>query len=106
MSKFYLKCCYLSLFMLLSVTTLFAQQTVTGTVTDAQGNVPGVTVTVPGTTRGTQTDVNGKYTIQASNGEKLRFSMVGYASQELTVSSTTHNIVLQEDAGSLDEVVV
>ncbi|MBE8719982.1 SusC/RagA family TonB-linked outer membrane protein [Sphingobacterium pedocola] len=106
MSKFYLKCCYLSLFMLLSITTIFAQQSVTGTVSDANGVVPGVTVAVPGTTRGTQTDADGKYTIPASNGEKLRFSMIGYTSQELTVSSTTHNITLREDAGSLDEVVV
>lgn len=106
MSKFYLKCCYLSLFMLLSITTLFAQQSVTGTVSDAKGIIPGVTVSVPSTSRVTQTDANGRYTIQASNGERLRFSMIGYTSQELTVSSTTHNIVLQEDSGSLDEVVV
>lgn len=106
MSKFYLKCCYLSLFMLFSITTLFAQQSVTGIVSDANGVIPGVTASVPGTSRVTQTDANGKYTIQASNGEKIRFTMIGYASQELTVSSTTHNIVLQEDAGSLDEVVV
>ncbi|TJZ60655.1 SusC/RagA family TonB-linked outer membrane protein [Sphingobacterium olei] len=106
MSKFYLKCCYLSLFMLLSITTLFAQQSVTGIVSDANGIIPGVTVSVSSTSRVTQTDANGKYTIQASNGEKIRFTMIGYTSQELTVSSTTHNIVLQEDAGSLDEVVV
>ncbi|GGH22401.1 SusC/RagA family TonB-linked outer membrane protein [Sphingobacterium alkalisoli] len=92
--------------MLFSITTLFAQQSVTGIVSDANGVIPGVTASVPGTSKVTQTDANGKYTIQASNGEKIRFTMIGYASQELTVSSTTHNIVLQEDAGSLDEVVV
>lgn len=107
MSKFYLKCCYLSLFMTLSITTLFAQQTVTGIVTDAQGNVPGVTVTVVGTTNGTQTDAAGNYSIAVSNGQKLRFSMIGYVSQEIMVaSSSTINVLLKEDASDLEEVVV
>lgn len=106
MSKFYLKCCYLSLMMLLSVTTLFAQQTVTGRVTDANGALPGVTVTVPGTNRATQTDTNGSYSIQASNGETLRFTMIGLASREITVSSTSHNVLMEQDMAALDEVVV
>ena len=109
MSKFYLKCCCLSLFMLLSVATLFAQQsTVTGIVTaDGQGTVPGVTVAVLGTTRGTQTDANGKYSIVASVGEKIRFSMIGYIPQEITVGSAkTIDVLLEEDTGALNEVVV
>lgn len=105
MSKLY-KCCTLLLFMLLGVTPLFAQQTVTGKVTDANGALPGVTVAVPGTTRGTQTDVDGNYSLPVNNGETLRFSMIGYVSQEITVSSLTHNIVMSASASDLDEVVV
>jgi len=95
--------------MLLSVATLFAQQsTVTGIVTaDGQGTVPGVTVAVLGTTRGTQTDANGKYSIVASVGEKIRFSMIGYIPQEITVGSAkTIDVLLEEDTGALNEVVV
>ncbi|KGE15306.1 SusC/RagA family TonB-linked outer membrane protein [Sphingobacterium deserti] len=106
MSKIYKKCCSLTLLMLFSISALFAQQTVTGKVTDANGALPGVTVSVSGTTNGTQTDVDGNYSIQAPAGSKLRFTMVGYLTQELTVSGNRLNVNLKEDAGALDEVVV
>lgn len=106
MSNFYLKCCSLSLVMLLSITTIFAQQAVTGRVTDGNTGVAGVSVTVVGTTRGGQTDANGNYSVDANNGEKLRFSIVGYTTQTITVSARTHNVTLQADDTSIDEVVV
>ncbi|PRD49135.1 SusC/RagA family TonB-linked outer membrane protein [Sphingobacterium haloxyli] len=106
MSKLYKQCCSLALIMLLSVTTLFAQQTVTGRVTDANGALAGVTVAVVGTTVAAQTDAGGNYSIQANNGQTLRFSTIGYISREFTVSSTNLNVTLQEDSGALDEVVV
>ena len=106
MSKLYRQCCSLALIMLLSVTMLFAQQTVTGIVTDANGPVAGVTATVVGTTVAVQTDAEGRYSIQANNGQTLRFSMIGYLPQDLPVSGTTLNVTLQEDAGAIDEVVV
>ncbi|HLS95487.1 MAG TPA: SusC/RagA family TonB-linked outer membrane protein [Sphingobacterium sp.] len=106
MNKFYKHCCGLTLLMLFSITTLFAQQAVTGKVTDANGPLPGVTVGVPGTSKGTQTDAEGNYSIQVDQGEKIRFSMVGYLSQELTASGSRLDVVLKEDAGALDEVVV
>lgn len=105
MSKLY-KCCTLLLFMLLGITPLLAQQTVTGKVTDANGALPGVTVAVPGTTKGTQTDVDGNYSLSVNNGETLRFSMIGYISQEITVSDEVHNVVMSASASDLDEVVV
>jgi len=92
--------------MLLSITTLFAQQTVTGTVSDANGALAGVTVSAVGTSNAAQTDANGRYSIQANNGTTLRFTNIGYVTRELTVSSTTLNVTLQEDAAALDEVVV
>ncbi|MBD1424820.1 SusC/RagA family TonB-linked outer membrane protein [Sphingobacterium arenae] len=106
MSKLYKQCCSLTLIMLFSVTALFAQQTVTGIVTDANGAVAGVTVSVVGTTEGAQTDAKGTYTVQAANGAKLRFSAVGYLTKEVTVSGPQHNVALQEDATAIDEVVV
>jgi len=92
--------------MLMSITTLFAQQTVTGIVTEANGALAGVTVAVVGTTVAAQTNADGRYSIQASNGQTLRFSMVGYLSQDIPVSGTALNVTLQVDAGALDEVVV
>ncbi|MFD1768593.1 SusC/RagA family TonB-linked outer membrane protein [Sphingobacterium suaedae] len=106
MSKLYKQCCSLTLLMLLSITTLFAQQTVTGRVTDANGPLPGVTVAVIGTTKATQTDAQGNYSLSANAGDKLRFSIVGYIAQELAVSGSTLHANLLEDSGSLDEVVV
>lgn len=93
--------------MLFSITTLFAQQTVTGKVTDANGALPGVTVAVVGTSRAAQTDANGNYSLQANKGEKLRFSIIGYAGQEILVSDAkAFNIKLVADEGTIDEVVV
>jgi len=85
----------------------YAQQTVSGTVSDAQGPMPGVSVVVKGTARGVQTDANGHYVINAAQGEVLRFSMIGYLPQEISVgSSATINVTLQNDDAQLDEVVV
>ena len=106
MTNFYLKWCSLSLIMFFSISMVFAQQSVTGRVTDANGGLGSVTVSVLGTSRVTQTNDNGNYSIEANNGEKIRFSLIGYASQEITVSSSSHNVTLQQDQGALDEVVV
>lgn len=106
MNKIFQQCCSLAILMLLSVGTLFAQQAVTGKVTDANGALPGVTVSVAGTTNGTQTDADGNFSIQATSGAKLKFTMIGYLTQEVTVTGNVINVNLKEDAGSLDEVVV
>ncbi|MGJ1284433.1 SusC/RagA family TonB-linked outer membrane protein [Sphingobacterium spiritivorum] len=107
MKQIYQSCCMIVMVSILSVTNLFAQQNVTGKVTDAQGAVPGVTVSVKGTARGTQTGTDGSYSIQANAGEIIRFSIVGYTAQEFTVSTAkTINVTLKEDAGALEEVVV
>lgn len=107
MKQFYQTCCTIILLSILSITGVFAQQTVTGKVTNANGNLPGVNVAIKGTSRGTQSGSDGNYSIQAAPGEKLRFSMVGYISQEISVGSTkTINVTLQSDESTLDEVVV
>ncbi|MDC6362903.1 MULTISPECIES: SusC/RagA family TonB-linked outer membrane protein [Flavobacteriaceae] len=85
------------------------QKTVTGTVTAASDGMPlpGVSILVQGTTNGTQTDFDGNYTIEVSQGDVLVYSYLGMLSQRITVgASNSIDIVMQEDASQLDEVVV
>jgi TonB-linked SusC/RagA family outer membrane protein len=88
----------------------FAQSVaVSGTVSDSNGEtLIGVNVQVRGTTIGTVTDVDGKYSLQASGAQSiLVFSYVGYLTQEVTVGSQrTINVTLKEDLQNLEEVVV
>ncbi|RDB07975.1 SusC/RagA family TonB-linked outer membrane protein [Runella aurantiaca] len=82
---------------------------VTGTVTDENGQgLPGVSVLIKGTQRGTTTDAVGKYKLALSdNNEVLVFSFVGYLSQEIKIGSqTTLNVSLKLDTKALEEVVV
>ncbi|MBG7613549.1 SusC/RagA family TonB-linked outer membrane protein [Polaribacter sp. BAL334] len=96
------------LLLALVVQISFAQEkTVSGTVSDSSGNLPGVSVLVKGTKTGTETDFNGKYTIKAKVGDVLSFSYVGYKTSEKKVgTSSTIDIVMVEDAGLLDEIVI
>ena len=81
--------------------------TVTGVVTDANNvPMPGVNIQVKGTSRGATTNFDGDYTINASSGDVLIFSYVGFKKTERTVSEAVINVKLEEDASSLDEVVV
>lgn len=76
---------------LISAQSLAAQVTITGTVTDAQEQVglPGVRVTEKGTTNGTTTDFDGKYSLTVAENATLLFSFVGYDTQEINVNSKT-----------------
>src|SRR5690606_1726272 len=82
------------------------QNSVQGTVSDASGPLPGVTVSVVGIPGSTSTNANGKFTINAPLGSTLRFSSIGYVSQDVKVTSNTVNITLLEEDNSLEEVVV
>jgi TonB-linked SusC/RagA family outer membrane protein len=84
------------------------QAPVKGTVKDETGlPLPGVSVKVKGTTRGTQTGIDGQYTLDAQPGEVLVFSFVGYLTKEITVGTgDTANVALTPDAKNLNEVVV
>ena len=79
-----------------------------GTVKDALGEpLIGVSVLVKGTSNGTVTDLDGKFSLNVSVGDILEFSYVGYAAQSVTVKNANPlDIVLSEDAQALDEVVV
>jgi TonB-linked SusC/RagA family outer membrane protein len=87
----------------------FAQEkTITGVVSDANGMpIPGVTVMVEGAAPGVQTDFDGKYSISASQGQRISFSYVGMKTQIVTVgASSSVSIRLQDDVTLLDDVVV
>jgi TonB-linked SusC/RagA family outer membrane protein len=93
------------------VPTEFKQnQKVSGTITDASTNEPlvGVNVIVEGTTLGTSTDIDGKYTLDVPNQNAvLVFSFIGYNTERVTLAgSSTVDIKLVADIRSLDEVVV
>ena len=89
---------------------MFAQQTVTGIVTESAGNngLPGVGIIIKGSTIGTSTDFDGNYTLDnVKVGDILVFSYMGFNTQEITVAnSTTINVTLQEDSQALEEVVI
>nr|WP_294934408.1 SusC/RagA family TonB-linked outer membrane protein [uncultured Flavobacterium sp.] len=86
----------------------FAQEkTVTGKVTEAGLPLPGVSVVVKGTTRGTQTDMDGNYTIKAKTGEVLVFSFIGMKDATATVGAANKvDIAMISDAEVIETVVV
>ncbi len=97
--------------LLLTVSLVMAQTTpITGTVTssDDGSELPGVFVTVKGTTLGTITGPDGKFSLQVpSNARTLVFSFVGYVTQEQAIEGRSRiDIVLQQDLFNVDEVVV
>jgi len=90
-------------------TIIAAGKLVSGIVKDANGEpLPGVTVVVKGTTRGTLTGMNGEYKLDLNDGDKtLIFSYIGMKSQEVAIGAqSTINITLTEDIVGVDEVVV
>lgn len=90
--------------------TMFAQQTVKGVVKEKSSGefLPGVSVVVKGTTRGTQTDFDGNFSIERINsGDILVFRYLGYANEEIVIGSNYNiTVELEESAESLDEIVV
>ena len=98
----------LTLFLALVVQISFAQQiTISGKVTDGTGPLPGVSVVIKGTTNGTETDFDGKYSITASSGDILIFRYLGYLSINKTIeSSNLIDVSMKEDANILDEIVI
>jgi len=83
--------------------------TITGTVTsDDIGPLPGATVVVIGTSTGTVTDVEGKFSLTVNSGVTLSISFVGYETQEIQVTAarTTYDIMLSTDISQLSEIIV
>ena len=98
----------LVLFVVLMAQLTFAQErSVSGTVSDNAGlPIPGVSVLVKGTKSGTQTDFDGKYSLQAAPTDVLVFSFVGMKTSEKSASSTTVNVKLTDDSVELESVVI
>ncbi|GGG43802.1 hypothetical protein GCM10011414_11800 [Croceivirga lutea] len=97
-----------SFFFLLLFIHLQAQTvTISGTVTDSSGPLPGVSVVVEGTTNGTQTNFDGQYNIQSKKGQTLVFTYLGYESEKIRINdSKVIDVVLTVSSEALDEVVV
>lgn len=91
----------------LLVSSVSFGQAIKGTVSDANGGLPGVNITIAGTTSGALSDFDGNYVIEASEGDVLVFSYVGYQTEERTVGSEmVINVTMSEDLTALDEVVL
>ncbi|MHC5310886.1 SusC/RagA family TonB-linked outer membrane protein [Myroides sp. LJL116] len=81
--------------------------TITGTIKDFNGALPGVVVQVKNKNTATITDVDGKYSIQASPSEALVFSYIGYSGQEITINQKRIiDLELQQNSQELEEVIV
>ncbi|QTD36961.1 SusC/RagA family TonB-linked outer membrane protein [Polaribacter batillariae] len=98
----------LTLFLALVVQISFAQQkTISGTVSDESGPLPGVSILIKGTNKGTETNFDGKYSIKAKSGDVLVFRYLGYKTVEKVVGNSGFiNAKMEEDANVLEEVVV
>lgn len=83
-------------------------KTVTGVVTSASDGLPlpGANVIETGTSNGTSTDFDGRYTLKTNGSQTINYSYVGFKSEELPIHSSIMNVTLDEDASQLDEVVV
>ncbi len=98
--------CLLASSFLVAGSTAFAESDIRGTVVDAKGNpLAGVVVRVEGSKKGTITDGNGRYSIDATPTQRLQFSFLGFTSQTLNAAQSDQ-VVLQEDDKTLSEVVV
>ncbi len=99
----------LLVFLMLAWVSFASAQSITGTITasDDRSGLPGVSVRVKGTNRGTQSNATGGYSIDAAKGDVLQFSFIGYQLQELSVgNSSVLDVSLASDERLLQEVVV
>ena len=106
-----LKSLVLGTLLMCSASVIIAQEmrTVSGTVTDETGfGIPGVNVFIQGTTIGTVSDVDGRYSLEVGDGNVLEFRYIGYNTYTVTVNLGTdvYNVQLVPDTEKLDEVVV
>ena len=94
--------------LMLSSSLIFAQNSISGSVSDENNNpIPGATVVVEGTNTGVVTDFDGNYQVNASTGDQLTFSSLGFGSQTITVGNQNQiNVTLMSSVDILDEVVV
>lgn len=95
------------LILMLLVGSITFGQSIKGVVSDSDGSLPGVSVTIKGTSTGVQTDFDGNYNINTNQGDVLVFSYLGYKTEERTVGSqTVINVTMTQDTTELDEIVI
>ncbi|WP_341225038.1 TonB-dependent receptor [uncultured Arcticibacterium sp.] len=99
------------LFLALGISTvsLAFERSINGVVTASEDNTPmvGVSVTIKGTTNGTITDIDGKYSLNSPDNGTLVFSFIGYTTKEVAIGNQTLiNVSLDSDSEALDEIVV
>ncbi|MBD2751613.1 SusC/RagA family TonB-linked outer membrane protein [Spirosoma validum] len=108
MREFFTRCCLVA-FLLLSVVGFAQDKTLKGRVTsksDGSG-LPGANVLIKGTDRGSTTNANGEFTLSAPNNAVLVVSYIGYKPMEMAVGTKSFiDLLLEEDASNLNEVVV
>lgn len=103
MSRFLLSLLFISILS----TTNAQEKIIKGIVSEASGPLPGVSIWIQGTTNGTATDFDGKYSIKAKTNDVLVFSYLGYLTINKTVGkSEVINVTLLKDPSVLDEIVV
>ena len=95
----------LTMLLLASSVVMYAQQEISGTVTDAMGPVIGATVMEKGTSNGTVTDFDGNFKLKVEAGKTLVFSYIGYKTIELPAQDGMQ-VMMEDDAQALNEVVV
>src|SRR5690606_9584304 len=110
MRKLYQRMWLTSAFALMLTSSVLAQErNVSGTVTDESGNsMPGVSVVIKGTSQGTATDAEGRYTLRVPGDDvALIFTFVGYAPSEVQVGSrSVVDVAMNPDIQTLTELVV
>nr|WP_321452979.1 TonB-dependent receptor [uncultured Carboxylicivirga sp.] len=96
-----------TLLLLINVLAFAQQKTITGTISDQSGPIPGVSILIKGTTSGTITNIDGQYMLDAEVGQTLVISFIGYQEQEkqITAAESKIDFVLVEDNIALNEVV-
>ncbi|WP_461631402.1 SusC/RagA family TonB-linked outer membrane protein [Labilibaculum euxinus] len=109
--RWLLKSSMLLLMVFCNVSIMFGQSTnkeIIGKITDSFGfGIPGVNISLKSTTIGTVSDIDGNYSISANPENVIVYSFIGYTTQEILVGDqTTINVIMTEDALSVDEVVV
>ncbi|OXA83302.1 carboxypeptidase-like regulatory domain-containing protein, partial [Flavobacterium hibernum] len=95
------------IFMLVFSAAVNAQTTVSGTVSDSSGPIPGVNIIVKGSNINTVSNFDGTYTIKAPATAILVYSFIGYKVKEVSVANKSKiDVLLEEDLNNLKEVVV
>jgi len=100
---------YLTIILMLFTSILFGQSLITGSVSDSKTkeSLPGVNIVIKNTSKGTVTNIEGKFSIEAAKGQVLVFSFMGYNTKEITIADQKSiNISLETENKSLDEFVV